>query len=259
MESVVCSVCKLDGTVLCYAVLGVALCWVLCGKGSTILCRIVYSVFQYSMVLYSSVHYRAVILTVHNITVPFTHLFFALLFPLILQVRKNGTCPWVRPDGKTQVRTGTNILYKQSVLFSKNCFCSHSLSSSRPSPSLSFTLPSFFLFLLLLNSTPSHPILLPRFSHPLPPPLLSTHTYSLTLSLSTPPPRSHVSTGWMGAVPSQLECTPSSSPHSTLKARTLYFVHIMQYLHIVDMIFAFFLQTISVFVSFLFSFFIRTS
>jgi hypothetical protein len=148
-------------------------------------------------------------------------------------------------------------LYEQSVLFSRNCFCFHSLSSP-------FLLIIHFrpLSLPLLLWNPIPPILsssIPSLTLPL---LLSyphTHTHSLYPLLSYPPPRSHVSTEWMEAVPSQLGCTPSLSPHSTQKARTLYFMYIMQYLHIVDKLFALSLEMISVSVLILFSCFIRTS
>jgi len=39
---------------------------------------------------------------------PLTHVFATQLGARLTEVRKNGTCPWVRPDGKTQV----TILYK---------------------------------------------------------------------------------------------------------------------------------------------------
>lgn len=35
---------------------------------------------------------------------PLTHVLATQLGYKLTEVRKNGTCPWLRPDGKTQVR-----------------------------------------------------------------------------------------------------------------------------------------------------------
>ena len=37
---------------------------------------------------------------------PLTHVLATQLGYKLTEVRKNGTCPWLRPDGKTQVRHG---------------------------------------------------------------------------------------------------------------------------------------------------------
>jgi len=42
---------------------------------------------------------------------PLTHVLATKLGYRLTEVRKDGTCPWLRPDGKTQVRARTAFAF----------------------------------------------------------------------------------------------------------------------------------------------------
>jgi S-adenosylmethionine synthetase len=54
---------------------------------------------------------------------PLTHVLATKIGYKLTEVRKNGTCPWLRPDGKTQVRVAgmIGVSYRYALLKCRSC------------------------------------------------------------------------------------------------------------------------------------------